>query len=155
MATVKITGQLYKVDAPVTTANGYTTQALVILLRNQSDPRYDDYITVELSGDKTALAASLQPGQIVEATCAIRGRKYNRRDTGAEAFFLTLSCYELTARSQHTAQQPQQPQQYQNPVVQGARPQQATYQQVMGGYAPQQAAPQYAAAPPADPELPF
>lgn len=144
MATFKISGQLYKVEAPQTNDRGYTSQQLVILQRNPQDPRFDDYIAVELFGDKVALSNALQPGMIVEASVAIRGRKYARKDTGAEAFFTSLSCFEIAPLNAHAPQQPA----YSNPVIPGAHPQQA-------GYPPMPPATPQAAPQPQQGDLPF
>ncbi len=132
----------------------FVVREFVIEIENQRDPRFNDFLLCQLTGDRCALLDQYQIGELIQVTFDLRGRKWTAPD-GTVRYIMSLNAWRVD-RPQVPGMAPQvgYPQQgYQQPQVA------PVYQQPAPQMAPTQpqAAPQQSTAAegsPAD-DLPF
>lgn len=131
----------------------FTVREFVVEVVNQRDPRYNDYLLCQLTGDRCSLLDQFNIGEVVQVTFDLRGRKWQAQD-GSTRYIMSLNAWRVD-RPQALGQN------MGGYAAQQAYPQQQAYQQPVQQPAYQQAAPQQPQAPAAQPvpgatdDLPF
>ncbi|MCQ2226280.1 MAG: DUF3127 domain-containing protein [Bacteroidales bacterium] len=103
----------------------FTVREFVVEVENQRDPRYNDFLLFQLTGDRCALLDQYQLQETIQITFDLRGRKWTAPD-GTVRYITSLNAWRVD-RPQvggqpmgSQAYQPQQP--YQQQVSQPAAP---------------------------------
>lgn len=111
----KIRGVVYKMDNPVQATERFTYRNFIIQedLLTKTGP-YTSWYPIQASNNRLSLLDGISPGMEVEVTVAINGKKYNRKDTGEEGFFVSLTLMKLDRVNTFT---PQGQTVYSQPVV--------------------------------------
>jgi len=134
---MEIIGKLIEKRDQRQASQTFVVREFVIEVENQRDPRYNDFLQCQLTGDRCALLDQYQIGELVQVTFDLRGRKWTAPD-GTVRYIMSLNAWRLD-RPQAPGMAPQQyPQQgYQQPAPQ---PQMAQPAQPVQPVAPQQSA---------------
>lgn len=111
----------------------FVVREFVIEVENQRDPRYNDFLLVQMTGDRCSLLDQFQLGEVVVVTCDIRGRKWTAQD-GTIRYIMSLNAWRIERPQPQGGMQPQgayaQPQQqYGQPQNGYAQPQPQNYSQ--------------------------
>lgn len=124
----------------------FLVREFVIEVENQRDPRYNDFLLCQLTGDRCALLDQFNLGELVQVTFDLRGRKWTAQD-GTVRYIMSLNAWRVDRPQAPGQAAYAQPGQY----TQQAYPQQQGYQQpATGAYqqpTAQPVAPQQPAAP--------
>ena len=119
---MEIIGKLIEKRDQRQASQTFVVREFVIEVENPRDPRYNDFLQCQLTGDRCALLDQYQIGETVQVTFDLRGRKWTAPD-GTVRYIMSLNAWRLD-RPQYNAQAPQgypqqgyqQPQAYQQPA---------------------------------------
>ena len=93
--------------------NGFTKREFVILLTGEDEnPRYPNYVALELTKDKCALMDSFSMGDEIKVTFNLSGRLWAGNGQG-EKCFTSLQCWRIEALGANMTEQA-----YSQPAVQ-------------------------------------
>jgi hypothetical protein len=89
---MKVTGKIHFVSALKTGSEKFKSKDVVLL----TDDKYPQYITIQLTQDKTGLLTEQNIGEIVEVSINLRGRKWES-PTGEIKYFNTIEGWQINA----------------------------------------------------------
>lgn len=89
---MKVTGKIHFVGALKTVSEKFKSKDVVLL----TDEKYPQYITIQLTQDKTGLLTENNIGEIVEVNINLRGRKWES-PTGEIKYFNTIEGWQINA----------------------------------------------------------
>ena len=92
---MKVTGKIHFVGALKTVSEKFKSKDVVLL----TDDKYPQYITIQLTQDKTGLLTENNIGEIVEVSINLRGRKWES-PTGEIKYFNTIEGWQINAASE-------------------------------------------------------
>lgn len=102
---MEIIGKLHeKKDAVQRTAT-FLVREFVVEVFNQRDPRYNDYLLCQLTGDRCSLLDQYNVGDDVQVTFDLRGRKWTAQD-GTVRYMTSLNAWRIDRPGQNQYQQP-------------------------------------------------
>jgi Domain of unknown function (DUF3127) len=91
---MKVTGKLLEIQATQQVSD--TFKKRVFILEHAENPQYPEYISFELIQDRCDLLDSFQPGQEVEISFNLKGRKWATPE-GATKYFNALQAWRIEA----------------------------------------------------------
>ena len=97
--TIEIKGQLKVIGQPEVKSDKFTKQEIVITI--DSETNYPQHVPIQLSQKLLGVIGQFQVGQIVKATCNIRGNEWNNR------YFMSLEAWKVDAEQGGNVAQPQ------------------------------------------------
>jgi hypothetical protein len=89
---MKVTGKIHFVSALKTVSEKFKSKDVVLL----TDEKYPQYITIQLTQEKTGLLTENNIGEIVEVSINLRGRKWES-PTGEIKYFNTIEGWQINA----------------------------------------------------------
>jgi hypothetical protein len=89
---MKVTGKIHFVGALKTVSEKFKSTDVVLL----TDDKYPQFITVQLTQEKTDLLTESNVGEIVEVSINLRGRKWES-PTGEIKYFNTIEAWQINA----------------------------------------------------------
>jgi hypothetical protein len=92
---MKVKGKIHFVGALKTVSEKFKSKDVVLL----TDEKYPQYITIQLTQDKTGLLTENNVGEIVEVSINLRGRKWES-PTGEIKYFNTIEGWQINADSE-------------------------------------------------------
>ena len=97
----KIEGTIYKLFPQKQVTPKFTVREFVIeseVLSGNSS--YTHYYPVQATGRNIALTENFTEGMPVDITVGLNGRRFNRKDNGAEGFMVTLNLVKINSKQQ-------------------------------------------------------
>ena len=113
---MKVTGKLF--DIKETQQVSETFKKRLFVLEYVENPQYPEYVSFELIQDRCSLLDGLQPGQEVEVSFNLRGRKWINPE-GETKYFNALQAWRIEAIAQVTSPAPQEEKLTQNTTAEG------------------------------------
>lgn len=108
---MELTGTIISIGQTEQKAANLQVRNFVIEVANSQNPQYNDFIEMQLMGQRTSIIDSYKLGDMVKVTFDIRGRKWiSNREPGKVVYFTTLNAWKIdseTASATATQQQPQ------------------------------------------------
>jgi hypothetical protein len=98
--TIEIKGQLKVIGQPEQKSEKFTKQEIVITI--DAETNYPQHVPIQLSQKLLGVIGQFQVGQIVKATCNIRGNEWNSR------YFMSLEAWKVEAEQGGSVAQVQQ-----------------------------------------------
>jgi hypothetical protein len=98
---MKVTGRLLEIQETQQVSDAFKKRAFI--LEHNENPQYPEYISFELIQDRCSLLDNFQPGQDVEVSFNLRGRKWLSPD-GVTKYFNTLQAWRIEAVTQGSNQ---------------------------------------------------
>jgi len=89
----KVTGTVHFIDEVREYGSRGFRKRLVVL--EQEDGRWSNYIPLELLQEDVSLADQLTVGDEIEATYRLRGRKWQPKDGGDAKWFISAEAFDL------------------------------------------------------------
>ncbi len=145
---MEIIGKLIEKRDQRQASQTFVVREFVIEVENPRDPRYNDFLQCQLTGDRCALLDQYQIGDTIQITFDLRGRKWTAPDNTIR-YIMSINVWRID-RPQYTAAAAPQGAYQQQPYQQPVQPVAAAPQPAA---APQQPAPAPADSPADD--LPF
>jgi hypothetical protein len=87
--TIEIKGQIKLIGQPEVKSEKFTKQEIVITI--DSDTNYPQHVPIQLGQKLLGVIGQFQVGQVVKATCNVRGNEWNSR------YFLSLEAWKVEA----------------------------------------------------------
>ncbi|MCU0318244.1 MAG: DUF3127 domain-containing protein [Amoebophilaceae bacterium] len=94
---MKVTGRLLEIQETQQVSDSFKKRAFV--LEHHENPQYPEYVSFELIQDRCSLLDDFQPGQDVEVSFNLKGRKWLSPD-GVTKYFNTLQAWRIEAVTQ-------------------------------------------------------
>jgi hypothetical protein len=91
---MKVIGRLLEMQETQQVSDSFKKR--VFVLEHNENPQYPEYISFELVQDRCSLLDHFQPGQDVEVSFNLRGRKWVSPE-GATKYFNTLQAWRIEA----------------------------------------------------------
>lgn len=105
----QLTGVIHSISETQNISDKFSKREFVI--KEQSNPQYEQYIQLEFTQDKCSLLDNYQPGQEVTVNYNLRGRLWTNKE-GVEKCFNTVQAWKIEhkvndqAGQQHHTHQP-------------------------------------------------
>jgi Domain of unknown function (DUF3127) len=99
---MKVIGKLLEIQETQQVSD--TFKKRVFILEHAENPQYPEYISFELVQDRCDLINNLQPGQEVEVSFNLRGRKWINPE-GIAKYFNTLQAWRIETVAPGTSQE--------------------------------------------------
>lgn len=97
---MKVTGKLLEIKDVQQVSD--TFKKRVFIIEYAENPQYPEFVSFELIQDRCDLLDSFQPGQEVEVSFNLKGRKWINPD-GETRYFNSLQAWRITSASSPTA----------------------------------------------------
>lgn len=98
MEAIKLTAPIHKIGETQQISDKFKKRDLILYVENTNKPEYSDYIKLEAMQDKCETLDSLKPGDVIEATFFLSGRKVEK--DGKELYFTSLKLHEFAVQTQ-------------------------------------------------------
>jgi hypothetical protein len=102
---MKVIGKLLEIQETQQVSD--TFKKRVFILEHAENPQYPEYVSFELIQDRCDLLDSLQPGQDVEVSFNLKGRKWVSPE-GVTKYFNSLQAWRIETVAPETGQAPSQ-----------------------------------------------
>jgi Domain of unknown function (DUF3127) len=100
---MKVIGRLLEIQETQQVSDSFRKR--VFILEHAENPQYPEYISFELIQDRCDLLDSFHPGQDVEVSFNLKGRKWVNPE-GATKYFNTLQAWRIEVVAPGTSQAP-------------------------------------------------
>jgi Domain of unknown function (DUF3127) len=100
---MKAIGKLLEIQATQQVSDAFKKR--VFILEHAENPQYPEYISFELIQDRCDLLDSFQPGQDIEVSFNLKGRKWVNPE-GATKYFNTLQAWRIESVAPGSSQAP-------------------------------------------------
>lgn len=100
---MKVTGKLLEIKETQQVSEAFKKRLFV--LEHAENPQYPEYVSFELIQDRCGLLDGFQPGQEVEVSFNLKGRKWINPE-GETKYFNSLQAWRIEAQSQPASQPP-------------------------------------------------
>lgn len=101
---MKVTGKLLEIKETQQVSETFKKRSFV--LEYAENPQYPEYVSFELIQDRCSLLDSFQPGQEVEVSFNLKGRKWINPE-GETKYFNSLQAWRIEAASPANSQAPE------------------------------------------------
>ncbi|MEM9417350.1 MAG: DUF3127 domain-containing protein [Bacteroidota bacterium] len=100
---MKVTGKLLEIKETQQVSDTFKKRSFV--LEYAENPQYPEYVSFELIQERCSLLDGFQPGQEVEVSFNLKGRKWINPE-GETKYFNSLQAWRIEAGAQATSQAP-------------------------------------------------
>jgi len=111
MEAIKLTAPIHKIGETQQITDKFKKRDVILYVENTNKPEYSDYIKLEAMQDKCETLDSLKPGDVIEATFFLSGRKVDK--DGKELYFTSLKLHNFSIQTQEQGASAPPPQQEQ------------------------------------------
>lgn len=101
---IKIVGTIQHIGQTQIVSDKFQKREFVI----QTDEKYPQMISMQLTNDKCSLCDNLKFGDAVECMINLRGREWMDPKTSQKRYFNTIECWSMSFASQSFAERTQQ-----------------------------------------------
>lgn len=102
---MEIIGKLIEKRDAVQRSTTFIVREFVVEVPNQRDPRYNDFLLCQLTGDRCSLLDQFNVGEDVQVTFDLRGRKWEAPDHTVR-YIMSLNAWRVDRPGQNQYQQP-------------------------------------------------
>lgn len=92
---LEIIGTIHHIAETVFVTDKFSKREFVILVQDEKNPKYDDFLQLQMTGDKCDLLDGLAFGGKVKAQVNVRGRMWEKKDGSGKAYFNTLEAWKI------------------------------------------------------------
>lgn len=92
---IEIHGKVRRKSPVEQVTDSFKKQEIVILVADDKDPKYDDYLSVQFSQDRCAKLDSVNEGDEVKIQTNLRGKQYTKKDGSVVAYFNSIEGWKI------------------------------------------------------------
>lgn len=103
----ELTGKILEISSTQNITDKFKKREFIVEYKDNPSGMYVQYLKFQFTGDKVTLLDTFKPGQDVNISFNLKGRKYEK--DGRTSYFMDLEAWKISPISGNTAASPQLP----------------------------------------------